>query len=732
MIVLRSFQGQDYRLLSSIGGLLTAKGCEKFAEWSIVPRPVTSGHCAVSYRIYILSFMRSSILLFVFLCIDSTSNAQWHRLAEPYGGTINEIVSDGNTLYAADGDYGAGDLYKSTDLGETWQSIGEAIPEHPIVLHVARVGTRLYAGTSRGLFVTTDNGISWKLATDTSHYYRITTLYTKGDALIFGISGRGLFQLSSSGELIQLGLSVQASNNLHQIAEAGTAMFAATQGSGVQRSNDGGKTWEAKNVGFQQAEDLYVQSLITIRDTLIAGTLRGIYRSTDFGEQWVPFGRSTSSWAMALLATDSVIYANDGSYGVSELKLGDTVWHKLSTGAGFFNQYGLAIQAGHLFVGSQRMGVLRRSLNDTGWTNVSKGITSLSIVGLRNISSSTGSTLLAGSLDADFGMGWHSTDHGYTWAPFQNLSTRGIHDFIQIGSTLLAGTDGEGVARSTDNGETWNATVLQVTGGSYVNGFAKTSTNVVMITPGFSVDLAYSTDEGASWEESESHPNGNINRIYYDTASSSAFALSSFGLWKSTTDGRMWTDISGDLTNTDLQAMTRSQGRLWTGGRTGLFSSTDNGKKWTKSTQPNLSAKISAMTSNDDHLFVAADGKIYASKRFDEWKEITGLPMDVKVLTLESEPGYVYAGLEGLGLWRAPISESAAVKGRTSDAVYPEQAILRDVTGRIVWETQHAAHTSRREIDNIPSGLYFMESRSDGNHKVFRVLVTEHQTLIAQ
>jgi hypothetical protein len=672
------------------------------------------------------------LLLIVFLCIPTITYGQWQRLAQPYGGTVNEIASDGNTLYAAEGDYGAGDLYVSTNLGETWRSIGEAIPDHPLVLHVARVGARIFAGTSQGLYVTKDEGQTWTLAIDTLPHYRISMLHPEYEDLVFGIWGQGLFRLSASGELTQFGLNRPASNEVHALATAGGQMFVATQGSGVQRSKDDGKTWEAKNVGFSQSEDLYVQSLIAIHDTLIAGTLRGIYRSTDLGEQWIPLGRSTSSWAMSLLATDSVIYANDGSYGVSELKLGDTVWHRLSTGAGFFNQYGLAIQSGYLFVGSQRMGVLRRSLQDTGWTNVSNGITSLSIVGLRNVSSSTGSTLLAGTLDADFGMGWRSNDHGNTWSPFQNLTNRGVHDFVQIGSTLLAGTDGEGVARSTDGGETWNATVTQLPGGGYVNGFAKTPSNIVMITPGFSVDLAYSTDEGASWKESESHPNGNINRIYYDPASASAFALSSFGLWQSTTEGRSWTDISGDLANVDLQAMTRSQGRLWTGGRTGLFSSTDNGKTWTKSTQPNLSSKISAIASNGNQLFIAADGKVYTSDRLEDWKEIAGLPADVKVLTLVAEPGFVYAGLEGLGLWRAAISETAAVEIPSNNDLISDRVILKDVTGRTIWTSDRSADLNRNVIGKLPSGLYFLDSQRNGNHKMSRVLVTEHQLLISQ
>jgi photosystem II stability/assembly factor-like uncharacterized protein len=672
--------------------------------------------------------MRLKLLILVGLLYSTSADAQWQRLMEPYGGTINEIVSDGTTLYAAEGDYGAGDLYTSTDLGETWRSIGEGLPDHPLVLHVARIGARIYAGTSQGLYVTNDNGKSWKLAVDTSLHYRITMLHPEYEDLTFGIWNLGLFHLSAAGELTQYGLQRPASNEVHQLATAGGDMFAATQGSGVQRSTDGGKTWQAMNSGLPATEDLYVQALIAIHDTLIAGTLRGIYRSIDHGEHWTALGSSTSSWAMSLLATVSVIYANDGAYGVSTLTLGDTVWHRLPGALQFLSQHGLAIHSGKLFVGSQRMGVLRRSLDDTGWTNVSKGITSLSVVGLRSLPSG----LFAGSLDADFGMGWRSNDHGNTWSPFQNLTNRGVHDFVQIGSTLLAGTDGEGVARSTDGGETWNATVTQLPGGSYVNGFAKTPSNIVMVTPGFSVDLAYSTDEGASWKESESHPNGNINEIYYDSTSSSAFALSSFGLWQSTTEGKSWTDISGDLVNVDLQAMTRSQGRLWTGGRTGLFSSADNGKTWIKSTQPDLNSKISAMTSNGDHLFIAANGKIYTSDRLDDWKEMAGLPADVKVLTLVAEPGFVYAGLEGLGLWRATVSETAAVKIQSNGDLTSDRVILRDVTGRAAWTAERVADLSRDAIGNLPSGFYFLESQSKGNHTFSRVLVTEHQLLISQ
>lgn len=58
----------------------------------------------------------------------------------------------------------AGGLYRSRDLGSSWQSVGEGMTNKFITALATRPGSpdTLYAGTNGGVFKTTDGGAHWK------------------------------------------------------------------------------------------------------------------------------------------------------------------------------------------------------------------------------------------------------------------------------------------------------------------------------------------------------------------------------------------------------------------------------------------------------------------------------------------------------------------------------------------------------------------------------------------
>lgn len=56
-------------------------------------------------------------------------------------------------------------------------------------------------------------------------------------------------------------------------------IIASTDGDGVHRSSDGGKTWSAANTGMPPGSRS--RALIAHQGTLFAGTPHGTFRSTD-------------------------------------------------------------------------------------------------------------------------------------------------------------------------------------------------------------------------------------------------------------------------------------------------------------------------------------------------------------------------------------------------------------------------------------------------------------------
>ncbi len=89
-------------------------------------------------------------------------------------------------------------LYKTTDYGETWKSLGDRLPSDGY-LHVLREDPKrkglLYLGGERGLFVSWNDGASWvpfKLNLPT---VTVTDLIVKHNDLVVGTNGRSIWIL---------------------------------------------------------------------------------------------------------------------------------------------------------------------------------------------------------------------------------------------------------------------------------------------------------------------------------------------------------------------------------------------------------------------------------------------------------------------------------------------------------------------------------------------------------
>ena len=191
---------------------------------------------------------------------------------------------------------GAG-IYKSTDGGITWKLMGlektqhigriAVDPKNPNVVWVAALGAAWKSNPERGLYKTTDGGVTWQLnkfisdkagfvdvAIDPRNsdvvyaaaYERLRTPYS----LKSGGPGSGLFKTTDGGKTWteiagngfptgpkgRIGLSIALSNPdvIYAMVEAATLDKNGKYGServppanGLYRSADGGKTWEKMN-----------------------------------------------------------------------------------------------------------------------------------------------------------------------------------------------------------------------------------------------------------------------------------------------------------------------------------------------------------------------------------------------------------------------------------------------------------------------------------------------------
>jgi photosystem II stability/assembly factor-like uncharacterized protein len=102
-------------------------------------------------------------------------------------------------VYVAFGGYAAGNLWKTTDSGQTWTNISGGLPSAPITSIVTRWngGYYLYVATAVGVFASADDGLHWSsgIAGDAPANVFVDELFwTKnGSRLVAVTHGRGMF-----------------------------------------------------------------------------------------------------------------------------------------------------------------------------------------------------------------------------------------------------------------------------------------------------------------------------------------------------------------------------------------------------------------------------------------------------------------------------------------------------------------------------------------------------------
>lgn len=137
--------------------------------------------------------------------VNPTNMPEWMMI-----NCIEPSPFDASTCYVVGTRYKLGDetpyIYKTSNRGKSWELITDGIPD----AHFARClradpghqGT-LYCGTERGLYISLDDGMSWKPFQLNLPIVPITDLTIKNDDLIVATQGRSFWVLDQLSQLHQ-------------------------------------------------------------------------------------------------------------------------------------------------------------------------------------------------------------------------------------------------------------------------------------------------------------------------------------------------------------------------------------------------------------------------------------------------------------------------------------------------------------------------------------------------
>lgn len=645
------------------------------------------------------------------------SLADWTQTNGPWGGSIRSLLAVPNGAGGTSLHAGETYVWRTDDEGASWTQHRDGLTDPtPFVLLAVPNGSGgndILAGTPKGIFRSANNGVSWSASSsgipaNLSIYALASGPDGSGGTNLYAGAYMGqAFRSTDNGaswSAINSGLPVgQANVNGLVTTPSGTVLAATVNG--IYRSTNFGASWT-------RVFTFYGFSFAKHGTILYAGTSNGVYTSTNDGASWTAINNGiTGSWiyAMAAIPNGSGVTLFAAAGGVLRSTDNGATWTPVNNGLTSVGVYALtaapnASGGTDLYAGTAR-GIFRTSNNGSSWANVSFVSSTV-----RGLAVTPGGAILAGTENVIF----RSSDAGATWT--ETNANVMAHDFtVSPSGSIFACTFSSGVFKSTDGGVTWiesnnNLTELEVnTVATVPNGSGGTN-----ILAGTYSGIFISTEDGGSWELRE------VNAMPFDFAVTpdgsgghEIFGGGEGGLWSSTNYGATWALLGLGATARSVVA-TNNGASLFAGGETfGVYRSTDGGASWSLANNGLTDPRIHTLLSPDGmNLFAAGDGGVFLSTdQGDHWTSVgIGLTAGVLSLAMSADGMDLLAGTTQYGVWTRPLSEmltptgvnAVAVPGAMSLRSYPNpfnpnttiqyslletgrvRLSIYDVTGRLV------------------------------------------------
>jgi photosystem II stability/assembly factor-like uncharacterized protein len=715
-----------------------------------------------------------SALLLALALVPGVARAQWTQTNGPGRAPALLVHSDGVRIQVGLDQQG---VYLSTDQGASWApSTGL---QGATVTCFAQNTSFLFAGlqdngTPGGVYRSSNGGASWQAVNTGLGERWIRSLLAVGDTVYAGDFASGVFRSTNNGGSWSPANGGIETESIGALARSGSTLFAAGSNNLYQSTNQGA-TWEFTNGG----QFFPIAGMSAFGSQIYAGGFQGLIRSTNGGQSWsnridVLFIGSLDR--LTSFALDgSVLYASTisspGSGGSGVIRSNDQGlnWQPANQGIGIVGVNHLTLDGPRLVAAAPDKGVLISTNGGTTWqrrvTGLPPGGSVRELVGL-------GNTMYAGTQ----GDGVHqSTDGGGSWTqassePSAILANETVLSLLAENNLLIAGTAFHGMFRSTNGGTTWAANNTGLPAG-VVQGLdlVRAGSNILL---GTGAGLFYSTDNGLSW-----NPTILQDATIPAVTAADGFAYSVFisgisqfdGIYRSTNSGLSWTRVLSSLSTSFISQMAAEGGFVYaTVFVGGLLRSTDHGTTWGSSPPApgigvfsllvSLAADAQAGVVEVFAGTEAAGAPVYRSTDHGaSWApDASGLPAGQGIEALGEAGNFLFAATDLAGVWRRqhggttgvepadvphvdPLALAIAganpVRGRTTiEFRLPESApiLLRlvDVAGRTVGRLASGTwpagvHRVDWVAGDLPAGSYWLELATARDRRAAKLLLVK-------
>jgi hypothetical protein len=275
-----------------------------------------------------------------------------------------------------------------------------------------------------------------------------------------------------------------------------------------------------------------------------------------------------------------------------------------------------------------------------------------------------------------------STDDGTSWWTINSgLPPQAIVNTLAInGMNIFAGIQDGGVFLSTDNGTSWTADSVGI-GYLDIYALAVSGTNLFAGTDLYNAGIFLSADTGKSWTWASPRLTYPVSALAVNGTNLFA-GTSGNGVFLSADNGTSWAAANAGIANLDIDALAISGTNLFAGNAStygGLFRSTNNGTSWTSISAGLTNPYVHALAVSGTNLFAGIYNNVFLSTdNGASWTTAnSGLLPQTTVLAFVVKGTNLFAGTYGAGVWRRPLSEmpeSGVYEGQPSAqtiAVYP-------------------------------------------------------------
>lgn len=343
-----------------------------------------------------------------------------------------------------------GGIYKSKDKGLTWTKSDDGISQNTKVSDLTTLGNTIFASTGypinigdRGVYKSDDLGETWEaIGLNDSQLRFIRT--TSSQQLIAGSNVSSIFISNNKGESwIQTGKEIE-NWSIYQVIESNNFLFANGE-SGIWRAAIPVKEWEQIRPGMG--------SLIELSNGSILMAENGVILSTkDNGDHWTPIADLKSEMIFLNKINSKLLIACAQGNGMYYSTDDGHEWIKYDMGIFEQNKFRIAIQTpGGALIAGTKQGTLRSQNDGETWENVDENFSAWTFTKMDNV-------IYAGG----FANGLHkSINDGLTWTEF-NSGLREGDNYLTVtslcatsDSSIICGTLGEGIYRLESNDSIW-------------------------------------------------------------------------------------------------------------------------------------------------------------------------------------------------------------------------------------------------------------------------------------